>query len=416
MKVLIIGGGIGGLTLALALNRYVPDCEVQIFDAVPEFKPLGLGINLLPHAISVLDDLGLRQNLAAVGVEAREFTFYTHLGQLVHREPCGLFAGYEYPHYSIHRGDLHQVLYGAVCERLGKAAVHTDHRFVQLVQGDKEVSATFVDHNDQPVGTYSGDILVGCDGIHSAVRKVFYPNEGAPVFHGINMWRGAARMKPFLTGASVTRIGALFLTSKLAVYAIRNNIDDAGNQLINWIAEVVTDEQSPCDWSAAGKLEDFYPIFKDWTFDWLDCAALLRNSDMIMSYPMVDRDPVNQWSFDRATLLGDAAHPMYPRGGNGGAQSILDARMLAQLLHSNSDPRAALRAYQDGRLNTVNSIVLKNRTAPPDSIIELVEQRTGGKRFDRIEDVITADEIRGIHEGYQRVAGYDRESVARARG
>lgn len=413
MKILIIGGGIGGLTLALSLHRQKPDTDIHVFEAAPEFKPLGLGINMMPHAVRVLHELGLGAQLASCAVEAKEFTFYTHNGQLVHKEPCGLFAGYDYPHYSIHRGDLHQLLYTAVCERIGKERVHTDHRFAGLVQGERDVTASFVDQHNNAVGSHSGDVLVGCDGVHSAVRKVFYPDEGAPVFHGINMWRGATRMKPFLTGASVTRIGALFMTGKLAVYPIRNNIDDDGSQLVNWIAEVVTDEQSPCDWSASGQLEDFLPVFQDWTFDWLDCPALLRNSDLILSYPMVDRDPVNRWSFDRITLLGDAAHPMYPRGGNGGAQSMIDARTLAQCLTSGVAISEALREYEAARLQVVNNIVMTNRTAPPDSIIELVEQRTAGKPFAQIEDVISPEEIKGIHEGYQKLAGFDKASVAR---
>ena len=219
-------------------------------------------------------------------------------------------------------------------------------------------------------------------------------------------------MKPFLTGASATRIGALYRTSKLTVYPIRDDIDETGNQLVNWVAEVVTDAQSPCDWSAAGKLEDFYPIFQDWTFDWLDCAAMIRNSDMILSYPMADRDPVGRWTFNRVTLLGDAAHPMYPRGGNGAAQAILDAKALARVLVSNPDSRAALQEYEDIRLKPTSDIVLGNRSAPPDTIIELVEERTGGRRFDNIEDVISLDEISNISHNYQKLAGYDKASVS----
>ncbi|WP_236792197.1 flavin-dependent oxidoreductase [Amycolatopsis sp. GM8] len=413
MRIAIAGGGIGGLTLALALNRRDPGLDIDIFDSVPEFKPLGLGINLMPHAIRALDELGLRDQLAAVAVEAREFAFFTHHGQLVHREPCGLFAGYDYPHYSIHRGELHTILYRTVCERIGADHVHLNHRFTGLEQDDDQVRANFADDQGRAHETFTSDVLVGCDGINSGVRKTFYPDEGEPLFHGINMWRGVTRMKPFLTGASATRIGALFLSGKLAVYPIRNYTDGSGDQLVNWVAEAVTDEQSPCDWNARGNLDDFLPIFEDWTFDWLDCPKMLRGSDFVLSYPMVDRDPVDRWTFGRVTLLGDAAHPMYPRGGNGGAQAILDARALAQALDEGDDPRDALREYESVRLETVNRIVLTNRSAPPDKIIEVVEQRTSGERFDRIEDVISADEIKHIHEGYQRVAGFDKQSVAR---
>lgn len=413
MKVLIAGGGIGGLTLALALRQANPDVQIEVFEAAPEFRPLGLGINLMPHAIRVLSELGLREELSAVAIEAREFAFFTHNGQLVYREPSGRFAGYDFPHFSIHRADLHQILAAAVRERIGAAHLHMDRRLKDFEQDDTGVTARFVDQNGQPSDAYSGDVLIGCDGLHSVVRKTFYPNQGDPVFHGINMWRGVARMKPFLTGASATRIGALYRTSKLTVYPIRNNIDEQGNQLVNWVAEVVTNAQSPSDWSAAGKLDDFYPIFENWRFDWLDCAAMIRNSDMILSYPMVDRDPVDRWTFDRVTLLGDAAHPMYPRGGNGAAQAILDARALARVLATAADSKAALKEYEDLRLKATSDIVLGNRSAPPDTIIELVEERTGGERFDRIEDVISPEEINGINHNYQKLAGYDKASVSK---
>ncbi|MET8428742.1 flavin-dependent oxidoreductase [Nocardia sp. NPDC004860] len=413
MKILIAGGGIGGLALALSLQQRNPHLEVHIFEAAPEFKPLGLGINMLPHAIRVLNGLGLTSALASVAVEAQECAFFTHHGQLIHREPCGLFAGYDYPHYSIHRGDLHKVLFDATCERLGADRVHKDHRLVDFTQSADKVTAHFTDRAGRTIGSWTGDLLVGCDGIHSAVRKVLYPNEGKPVFHGINMWRGVTTMQPILTGASAIRIGALQLTGKLVVYPIRNNVDAAGNQLVNWVAEMFSEHEAPCDWSAPGMLDDFLPNFADWKFDWLDCPEMIESAENIVSYPMVDRDPIDRWTFGRVTLVGDAAHPMYPRGGNGGAQAILDAETLAEVVNNHcDDPVRALSEYESMRLATVNNIVLTNRTAPPDSIIELVEQRTSGERFSDISDVITQEEIESIHGNYQKTAGYDRESVA----
>ncbi|MGB6119297.1 MAG: flavin-dependent oxidoreductase [Mesorhizobium sp.] len=412
MKVLIAGAGIGGLTLALCLHQLNPDVQVEIFEAAPEFRPLGLGINLMPHAIKVLSELGLQERLSEVAVEAKEFAFFTHNGQLVYREPTGLFAGYEFPHFSIHRADFHEILVTAVRERIGDEHLHLNHRLQGFDQDEGGVTLHFAEQGDGRPASQSGDVLIGCDGLHSVVRKAFYPDQGDPVFHGINMWRGVARMKPFLTGASATRIGALYRTSKLTVYPIRNDVDEAGSQLVNWVAEVVTDEQSPCDWSAAGKLEDFYPIFENWTFDWLDCAEMIRNSDMILSYPMADRDPVGRWTFGRVTLLGDAAHPMYPRGGNGAAQAIIDARTLARVLATMEDSEAALKEYEDIRLQPTSEIVLGNRSAPPDTIIELVEERTGGKAFQNIEDVISIEEISNISHNYQRLAGYDKQSVS----
>jgi len=413
MKVVISGGGIGGLTLALSLQQRLEDIDLHVYEAAAEFKPLGLGINLMPHAIRALGELGLSDRLAEVAVEAKEFAFFTSNGQHIYSEPTGIDAGHEYPHFSIHRGDFHKILHAAFLERLGAERLHVGHRLREFEQDDASVTATFVSPNGTEVAQVSGDVLVGADGLNSAVRKQIYPDQGDPVFHGINMWRGVTQGRPFLSGASATRIGALNRTGKLVVYPMRNNIDGKGTQLINWVAEVRTDEASPTDWSAPGRLEDFVHHFEGWRFDWLDCEALIKNADSILSYPMADRDPVDRWTFGRVTLLGDAAHPMYPRGGNGAAQAILDAESLSAHLAQAPTPERALQGYEAERLPIVNRIVLTNRSAPPDTLIEAVEERTGGARFERLEDVITLEEIAAISERYQTVAGYDRETVAR---
>ncbi len=412
MKVVVSGGGIGGLTLALSLHQRLDDAQVHVYEAAPEFRALGLGINLMPHAIRVLAELGLLERLSELAVEAKEFAFYSSKGQHIYSEPTGILSGHAYPHLSIHRGDLHRVLVDAVVERIGAGHFHTDHRLVDLAQIDDGVTVEFVDHLGLPTDPATGDVLIGADGLHSAVRKKFYPDQGDPVFHGINMWRGVTKAKPFLTGASATRIGALSRTGKLVVYPMRNDIDGEGTQLINWVAEIMTDEVSPTDWSAPGRIEDFIGHFEDWKFDWLDCDALIRDAEIILSYPMVDRDPVDQWAFGRVALLGDAAHPMYPRGGNGAAQAILDAEALATHLSRTRDLTAALADYERERLPVVNRIVLTNRSTPPDVLIETVEERTGGGTFDRIEDVISREEIEAISKGYQKVAGYDTDTVS----
>ncbi len=394
--ILIVGGGIGGLTLALALHRRGLPCRV--FEAAPEFRPLGVGINMLPHAIRVLTSLGLQDDLNACGVEAKEFTYFNRHGQLIFSEPCGLHAGYEYPHFSIHRADLHQVLYDAVVDRLGADAVRLGHKCTGVDQDAVGVTVRF-----EGAEAVSGDIAIACDGFHSAVRAQFYPNEGPPQFGGINMWRGVTRREPFLTGASVNRVGTV-QRGKMVIYAIRQ-FDD-GTQLINWNTEQPRDDHKPNDWATPGRIEDFIEPFRDWNFDWLDIPQLIADAEFILEYPMVDRDPVDRWVWDRIALMGDAAHPMYPRGGNGGAQAILDAECLSELLAETEDRADALREYEARRLETVNRIVLTNRSQPPDYIIETVENLTGGEPFDRIEDVIDPAELAAISDRYKQVANY----------
>ena len=399
---LIVGGGIGGLTMALSLHAKGIPCRV--FEAAAEFRPLGVGINMMPHAIRVLTSLGLGENLEAHGVEAREFAYFNRHGQEIFTEPCGRFAGYDYPHFSIHRADLHKVLYEAVIDRLGAAAVKAGHRCIGI---DQDVDGVTVRFEDAPA--QRGLVALAYDGFHSAVRRQFYPDEGPPQFGGINMWRGVTRRKPFLTGASVTRVGTVQI-GKMVIYAIRQFED--GTQLINWNTEQPRADHKLNDWATPGRIEDFIEPFAKWNFDWLDIPQLIADAEFILEYPMVDRDPVDRWVFGRIALVGDAAHPMYPRGGNGGAQAILDAECLARLLTEQESPQAALLAFEAERLDLVNRIVLTNRSQPPDFIIETVENLTGGKPFDRIEDVIDPAELAAISDRYKDIARYSKEATA----
>ena len=411
MDIAIIGGGIGGVTLALALHERGIPCRV--FEAAPEIRPLGVGVNLLPHATGVLDGLGVLPALERIAIATKEAAYFNRFGQLIHTEPLGRGAGYAHPQLSIHRGDLQMALLEAARQRLGADRILTGWKGERVEQDADSATVRFTDTSTgEARPAQRADAAVACDGIHSVVRRDFYPAEGPPIYSGVNMWRGTTRMRPVLSGATMVRAGWL-AHGKMVIYPIRNHPD--GTQMMNWVAEIETPEHSRNDWSRPGRLEDFLPAFADWHFDWLDVPEMIRNADQVLEYPMVDKDPLPRWTHGRVTLLGDAAHPMYPRGSNGAGQAILDARALADCLAASpSDPAAALKAYEDRRLGPTADVVRTNRSNPPDAIIREVWLRSGDKPFARIEDVISPAELASMIESYKRVAGYDRSALERS--
>ena len=409
--VAIVGAGIGGLTLALSLHAAGISCRV--YEAAAEIKPLGVGINLLPHAVRELDHLGLLDALSKVGVTTRESAFYNAHGQFVYSEPAGRYAGYHWPQFSIHRGDLQAVLLDAVRERIGADAVVADHRCAGFEEGEQDVTLRFTDAAGKQRAPVRAALVVGCDGIHSAIRKQLYPNDGAPRYSGVNMWRGTTVMKPFLSGATMVRAGWLSV-GKMVIYPIRDNVDGQGNQLINWVAEIEAEQPARRDWNRQGRLEDFFPAFADWHFDWLDVAAMIEGTDNILEYPMVDQDPLPRWSFGRVTLLGDAAHPMVPRGSNGAGQAILDAPCLVEQLRTFGLTAEALTAYDRIRVKATGDVVLMNRKAPPDAILKTVHELTGGRPFGAIDEVISRDELAAISNSYKNVAGLNKDTLNNA--
>lgn len=411
MEVLIIGGGIGGLTLGLTLHRV--GIASRIFEAAPLIKPIGVGINILPHASRELAELGLEPALAELAVETREAVFFNRFGQLIYAEPLGRHGGYEAPQFSVHRADLHAVLLEAFRQRVGEERFFAGWRCERADYSGAKATAYFRRADtDEALPPQHGEILVDCSGIHSALRKQLYPDEGEPLYSGVNMWRGVTHWPPILSGASMIRAGWL-AHGKIVIYPIRNNIDAAGRQLVNWVAELQTPHYKRRDWNRPGRLEDFIGMFAEWHFDWLDVPEFLREAEAILEFPMVDQEPLERWSFGRMTLLGDAAHPMVPRGSNGAGQAILDARALADALATEPDAVAALRQYEAQRLEVTANIVRTNRTDPPDAILREVFERTGDKPFARIEDVISREELVGFSESYKRVAGYDQATLKR---
>ncbi len=406
--IIIVGAGIGGLTLALALHGRGIPC--RIFESTAEIKAVGVGINLLPHATTELAALGLEADLARVAIATADATFFNRFGQLIYQEPLGLAAGYEHPQFSIHRGDLQMVLLDAFVARAGRDRLTSNCHCLGVEQDETGVSVAF---SDGPGGanrsTVRGRAAIACDGINSAIRKQLFPREGEPRYSGVNMWRGVTRWQPILSGASMVRAGWL-AHGKMVIYPIRPAGAD-GLQLVNWVAEIATPAYRRRDWNRPGTIDDFIGAFADWHFDWLDVPAFIRAADHVLEFPMVDQDPLPRWSFGRVTLLGDAAHPMVPRGSNGAGQAILDARALVSALLEHGNPVAALAAYESERLEATTRIVLTNRTNPPDAILREVFVRTGDKPFGKIDDVISREELAALSEGYKQIAGYSRSAL-----
>ena len=414
--VIIAGGGIGGLTAALSLHR--AGLAVQVFESVDRIQALGVGINLLPHAVRELDALGLADELAGNGLTPTTLAYFTKRGEPIWDEPRGLAAGYRWPQISIHRGVLHTILQAAALAEIGADRIHTGCHLDRLTDTGDGVEATFIDRRTGAISaTAKGAMLIACDGIHSVARRHFYPDEGMPKWNGSLLWRGLADGDRVFDGR--TMIWAGHPRQKFVLYPLLDLPD--GRQQLNFIAELRTDNTELLereDWNQAGDLSDFLPEFEEWKFRWLDVPALIASAPGTFLFPMVDRDPVERWSFGRVTLLGDAAHPMYPIGSNGASQAILDARTLAGCLRSYpNDVEQALARYDEVRRPATSAIVLANRGLGPELPMQLVEERAPNG-FASLSDVITPEEILDVTDGYRKMAGFslqqlqDRPSLA----
>lgn len=411
-KIAILGGGICGLALALNLHRRGLSCRV--YERVAEIKPLGVGITLLPHAMRELTALGLGDELFAAGIENRESAFFNRFGQLIYKEPRGKYAGYDVPEIGIHRGRLHVILAKAVRDRLGPDALQSNREGVSVEQDENGVTIHFRETSTgRQLESVRADVAIACDGINSAIRKQFYPNETL-AFGGINSWRGVTRRKPILGGHTYMRVGSIH-TGKMVIYPIIDNVDGQGNQLINWMADIKRDTFEQNDWNQPGDLADLLPVYGNWNFDWLDVGQMIRDSEQILEYPMVDKEPIDVWTFGRVTLAGDAAHPMYPRGSNGAAQSLIDACTLADALLKYPDPIQAIKDYEAARVVPAANVVRTNRESPPDFINTTVEKLVGDKPFENLDDYISQDELRKLSENYKRIAGFTISDVVSPR-
>jgi 2-polyprenyl-6-methoxyphenol hydroxylase-like FAD-dependent oxidoreductase len=403
MNIAIVGGGIVGLGLALNLQHR--GIAATVYEAAPEVKELGVGITVLPHAMRELAAMGLQDKLEPQGICNEWSRFYNRFGQLIYKEPRGRSAGYAYPEVGMHRGRLHSTMWNAAIERLGADRILQNRKLLGYTQDETDVSLQFAETSSgAKLPAIKADLVIACDGVNSTVRRQIHPEEKV-VFTGINTWRGVTVHKPILDGRSYFRVGSI-KTGKIVIYPIIDNYDGQGNQLINWTTEVTTDPTDMNDWNKPGNAEDTIKWFADWTFDWLDVPAMIRASESIFEYPMVDKDPIDQWTFGRITLAGDAAHPMYPRGSNGSAQGLLDARALADALVAHANPQDALKAYEAERVQKAAKVVRTNRDTPPDFINIKVEELTDDKPFDNLDAFITQDELRALSDQYKVVAGY----------
>jgi len=410
--VLIAGGGIAGLTMALTCHQVGVPCVV--FESAREMLPLGVGINLQPNAVRELMDLGLGDDLEAIGLPTTEWALVGKNGRDVWSEPRGTEAGYRWPQYSVHRGSLQMMLYDAVIARLGQDSVRTGMRLQSCSNTPGGVKAVFEDRNplgESAVVEVAGRLLLGADGLHSGVRATMYPDEGDPVWGGRVLWRGTAQGAPVRSGACFTLIGTL--DQRFVHYPISRPDPQTGLQLQNWIAELTFDPDDGwrrSDWNQKVDASKFLAAFEDWTFPWLDVPAMVRSAEDIWEFPMVDRDPAPKWVDGNLALIGDAAHVMYPVGSNGASQAIVDARVLGRCFAEHGVRSQALQAFESELIEDMSALVLRNRGDGPVAILGVVDERCNGV-FDNINDVIPRAEIAAFMDRYKSAAGFARDTL-----
>ncbi|KAK6069837.1 monooxygenase [Seiridium cupressi] len=436
-RILIAGAGIGGLSAALSLHA-AGFTDIHIFEASSQLTTLGVGINVQPSAVLILRNLGLLPKLHEIGVETKELNFYSRHGNSILSEPRGVGAGYTIPQFSIHRGEFQMLLLDVVKERIGADRVHLSHALIGYSHEENSITASFGRRGSDTqaeIPAMTGSVLIAADGINSTARRLLYPKEGPPRFSGRILWRGCLEREPYLTGASM--IWAGHANQKFIAYPISGRSAREGKSLVNWIAELrVRDENDPdmtpppADWTKTVPKERFAGPFSEWKCGGLQMKELIDSTERVFEFPMCDRDPVDRWSFDRLTLLGDAAHAcvshitsiseqttaniwsrMYPIGSNGATQAIIDAETLAKcLVEKPGDIPAALQAYQDLRLPPTAQIVMANRANGPDHVLQLAHERAPNG-FENVYDIIPREELEGIGAAYKAIAGFERDAV-----
>ncbi|MGJ8556128.1 MAG: flavin-dependent oxidoreductase [Sulfitobacter geojensis] len=406
--VLIAGGGIGGLTLALTLHQIGVPCVV--LESAAEMRPMGVGINIQPNAVRELFDLGITADaLDSIGVPAREWALVGLNGKEVYAEPRGQLAGYNWPQYAADRGAFHMLLYQTVLDRLGPDAVRLGRRLqnYEICDGGITVDVT---REDGTIKQLRARLLIGADGIHSTVRAQMHPDQPPIHWGGALMWRGTVRMKPLRTGSSFVGLGTH--QHRMVIYPI-SPPDADGTCIVNWIAEVTMNNAE--GWQQSGwfrpvEVDRFIHHFDQFRYDWLDVPAMLRRADCAFENPMIDRDPIPTWVDGPVALMGDAAHAMYPTGSNGASQAIVDARVIGAKMLEHGVTATALSAYDTQLCGPISALVLRNRGAGPFGMLNLLDERCGGV-FDDIETVMPATERQQFMANYKAAAGFAIESL-----
>jgi len=408
--VIIAGGGIGGLATALTLHQIGVPCIV--LEAVQDVRPLGVGINLQPNGVRELYDLDIvKEDLERVGLPAREWALVGLNGNDIYSESRGLLAGYNWPQYAVHRGQFHMLLHKKVVERIGPKAVRLGSRVTGYRKNSDGGVSALIEEVDGSMSEVRGALLVGADGIHSAVRAQMHPAQPPIHWGGAVMWRGTTWAKPIRTGSSFVGLGTH--RQRMVFYPISHPDPQTGLAVINWIAEVTMDNTE--GWKQRGwfrqvSVDDFVHHFRDWIWDWLDVPALIRQADTVFENPMIDRDPVASWRDGPVILLGDAAHAMYPTGSNGGSQAIVDARVLGAAMIEHGVTQEALAAYDNKLCGPISQLILRNRGAGPFGLLNIVDERCGGT-FENIDDVIPPRERAEFMAVYKAAAGFAIEKL-----
>jgi 2-polyprenyl-6-methoxyphenol hydroxylase-like FAD-dependent oxidoreductase len=404
LDIAIIGAGPAGLAAALRLHQQ--GFRPRIYETVAELRPLGVGIDVKVYGTKELEELGILQEFRAMSVDAKESIFYNKYGQEIYAELCGVHMGYLHEQRFVHRGYLQMLLHRTVVERLGEDAVVQGARTLRYTNNDDSTVTLDLRHADGTESRVTADLVIAADGINSVVRRQMHPASADPVYSGITMWRGTTLMEPFGSGSTILHIGAP-QSSSMIVYPIANDFEGTGKVLVNWVVEARRDETVE-DWNQVGTVDEIIGYYDQTDIPLLDVQEMLRNAREVYLFPLIRHDPLDTWIDGRVLLIGDAAHAMYPRGGNGACQAIVDGGALARNLAATDDVDAALKAFEAERLAAVNGIVMAHRGEGYEVIRRMVEDRTGGERFTDVEDVLPLAEADEIFSKYHRLVGQPR--------